>query len=289
MITKSTLPLLLLSFFYWPGWLGAQWARVSSGVETHLRAVHFAGDGAGIAAGDNGVVLYSSDGGASWRAVADGFKEDMVGILALSADTLLIAGGDLFSGSIYRTVDRGENWRYVAEAYQLALTPDDVFALSGETILRSIDRGANWKPLLLLFPSTVLLEKLYFPSRRVGYALGNVAGFVTYSAFGYRSQDEGESWAPLLVSDLPNEYAFTAAAMPHPDTCLLFVNRLEGFLPSEISQLFRLSDFRLDNSGVDQNWRFQAETVNAQLPARVNDVYFFDSRLGYAAGADGAI
>jgi photosystem II stability/assembly factor-like uncharacterized protein len=270
--------------------LEAQWTALRSNTSADLHAVYFLDDNYGVAVGDTSTVLLTTDGGSNWLPVASGFKENFRSALVLGRDTLLIAGGNFFEGSVYRTTNAGFDWDFAGAGIDLALTPDWIFALDDETIYKSPNGGVNWKPSIIIIGSTMVLDQLYFPTDSVGYALGNIGGFATNSAFGFRSDDAGDHWFPLSVEmDMPNANAFTAAAFPHPDTVYLFTNQQDRFLPGPVNQLVRLTDFFFDDSNFLNRWRFTAEIVNEAMPAYINDAAFLNTEIGYAAGDDGNI
>jgi photosystem II stability/assembly factor-like uncharacterized protein len=268
--------------------LQAQWMALSSGTTHHLHDIFFLNEDYGVAVGDSSTVLLTTNGGDNWLPIASDFKESFQSVLILAPDSILIAGGNYFNSSIYRTPNGGFDWNFVSEGIQLAQREKMIYALHHETIYRSSDRGTKWKSSVIIIAGTILLEKLYFPGNGTGYALGNISGFNTYSTYGFRTIDGGANWKPLLATDFPNANAYTAAFFPHPDTGYVFTNAYVNFEPGTDNQLVRVTDFVFDE-GLSQSWRFFAEIINSDMPANMTDAYFFDSQTGYACGQDGNI
>ncbi len=266
----------------------AQWMATPSGTTEHLNDIHFFDLNNGLAVGDTGTVLLTSNGGNSWLPAASGFKEDFQAAFMLHTDTLLIAGGNYFSGRIYRSVNGGE-WQDVASGIAIAWGGAGGYTLNSDAILRSIDRGANWKPTEIIIGSTTQLDQLSFPDAKTGYAIGIIAGFSTYSAYGYRSDDGGSRWIPFFETDFPNANAYTAASFPSPDTGYVFNNQFINFQPGTVNQLVRITNFVLTDENSLLNWRFDAEIVNPNMPAYISDAQFLDSQTGFAAALDGNI
>ena len=281
--------LVFALFLLVPGLVPAQWTTLFSGTEQPLHDVHFLDAEYGLAVGDTSTVLLTTDGGRSWLPVANGFKEDFRAGMVLGRDSFLIAGGNFFNGSIYRTADGGFDWDFVGDGIELAADGPLLFALDDQTIYKSFNRGQGWKPSVILIANSVILDELRFPGDATGYAMGNISGFATTTAFGFRSDDAGETWTRLQETDFPSADAYTAAAFPHADTGFVFTNTFVDFRPSFDNQLLRLTNFRLEESDFDRSWRFDAKVINDQLPARITDAWFFNTRTGFAAGADGNI
>jgi len=272
-----------------PALLPAQWTALSSGTERSLHDLHFLDAEYGLAVGDTSTVLLTTDGGRSWLPVASGFKEDFLSGIALGRDSLLIAGGNFFNGSLYRTIDGGFDWDFVGDGIALYEVDELLFALDDQTIYKSFNRGQGWKPSVILIATSVILEDLHFPNAQEGYALGNITGFTGTSAFGFRSNDAGDTWTRLQETDFPNGNGYTAAAFPYPDTGYVFTNAFVDFQPGPDNQLLRLTNFRLEETDFDRSWRFDAEIINSQLPTRITDAWFFHTLAGFATGADGNI
>ncbi len=272
-----------------PAFLPAQWAPIPSGTSQTLHDVYLLNPDYGVAVGDTSTVLVTTDGGDSWLPVASGFKENFQSALALDEDSLLIAGGNYFDGAIYRTPDGGFKWNFVGEGIDLASNGNLIFALDNETIYKSFNRGAGWKPSVIIIGSTIILDKLIFPADSIGFCFGNISGFATLSAFGYRTDDAGDTWSALFEVDFPNANAYSAAAFPHPDTGFVFTNAYENFQPGALNQLVRVSDFVYDDSDFSDNWRFSSEIVNEDMPGLIRDAYFLDTQVGYAVSENGNI
>lgn len=286
---NSIFPFLFCLALILPTTLPAQWIPVTSATSRNLHDVYLLNPDYGVAVGDTSTVLVTTDGGNSWLPVASGFKESFQSALVLDEDSLLIAGGNYFDGAVYRTPNGGFNWNFVGEGIDLATNGSLIFALDNETIYKSFNRGAGWKSSVIIIGSTIVLDKLIFPADSTGYCFGNIAGFATISAFGYRTEDAGDTWSSLFEVDFPNANAYTAAAFPHPDTGFVFTNAYEDFQPGAQNQLVRITDFIYDDSDFSDSWRFSAEIVNEDIPGLINDAYFLNTQVGYAVSENGNI
>lgn len=268
--------------------LSAQWTPRNSGTTNTLHDVFFLNENYGAVVGDSSTILLTTNGGMSWQAITINTKNDLQSVEIIGIDTLLVAAGTYFEGEVYLTTNGGADWELVAEGIDLAKSGDDYFALNSETILRSEDKGETWDTTDIQIGGTTLLERLHFPKGKVGYAIGNISGFASYSTFVYRSVDEGQSWVSLFTPDFPNSNAYTAAAFPSADTAYIFTNQQVRFLPGPLNQLTKAYNFYFD-SVQTQQWRFDSEIVNDSLPTYMYDAQFFDTQTGYAVGENGNI
>jgi photosystem II stability/assembly factor-like uncharacterized protein len=122
--------------------------RVSSGTTNHLRSVDFRDDSIGIAAGDFGTIIRSTNGGLTWAASPSGTSAHLLCVRWLSDSTVIAAG---YSGLVLRSTDAGLTWSPVPSGTSLPLTDcdawDPLHAIAvgyNGIILRTSDGGASW-------------------------------------------------------------------------------------------------------------------------------------------------
>jgi len=100
---------------------GANWtplsARLPNPKGLHLYGVRFVG-GAVFVVGEQGLLLRSLDGGASFTALASPYKGSLFGLLA-SRDGLIAYG---LRGNAFRSVDRGESWARIDTGVPVSLS-----------------------------------------------------------------------------------------------------------------------------------------------------------------------
>lgn len=180
-----------------------------------------------------GGVFKSTDGGASWQNVSDGyFSTGAVGALAVAeSDPNVIYAGmgeaciraDVSHGDgVYKSVDAGKTWRHLglAETYHIGrvrihpANPDIVYvAAFGHAygpnpergIFRSTDGGKTWDHKLFVDDRTGAIDLAMDPTNpRILYAALWQAQRTPYSLTSggegsgiYKSTDGGESWTPL--------------------------------------------------------------------------------------------
>ena len=143
------------------------WSVQTSGIDTNLRGVSAADnpDATGQhvvvwACGSNGVVLFSSDLGKTWKRlhVAGGETLDFRSIVAFDAKTALVmSSGEGDKSRIYKTTDGGENWKLEFTDKRPSFFLDalvcntDCYALSdpvdGKFVVLGTHHYENWKEL----------------------------------------------------------------------------------------------------------------------------------------------
>jgi photosystem II stability/assembly factor-like uncharacterized protein len=100
---------------------GASWqplpTRTANPRGLHLYGVRVV-DGQWLIAGEQGLLLRSSDGGASFTALASPYKGSYFGLLASPSGALLAYG---LRGSVYRSTDAGNSWVKVELGTPLSL------------------------------------------------------------------------------------------------------------------------------------------------------------------------
>jgi photosystem II stability/assembly factor-like uncharacterized protein len=89
------------------------WATQSSGTTHNILSVCTVDENICWAAGSNGMVRKTIDGGLSWSSAASLFTDDIVNIFALDANTAFIASYNSAGSVIYRTTNGGGSWIFV--------------------------------------------------------------------------------------------------------------------------------------------------------------------------------
>ena len=131
---------------------GAHWqpllARLPNPKGLHLYGVRALGDSV-VIAGEQGLLLRSTDGGASFSAVASPYKGSFFGLLASRSGTLVAYG---LRGHAYRSADRGASWDKAETGVAVSISAgtelaDGTLALLAQTgeLLASRDDGRSFQ------------------------------------------------------------------------------------------------------------------------------------------------
>jgi len=166
-------------------------------------AIHFVNNDTGVAVGENGAIIRTTNGGGKWLNVNTLFNKTFRGIGGQN-EGRIIAAGD--SGIIILSEDYGETWRLVASGtnvrfFNLQMINNNLGWVVGEdaTALKTTDGGFTWLPQV-----TPLVG---YPFYDVSF-LDSLFGYIT--AWGgqiIRSTDGGLNW---IVRQAGNPYTLTA-------------------------------------------------------------------------------
>ncbi len=167
------------------------------GTNVHLRGLDLLTPLYGIAVGEQGFIMRTTDGGANWKFLPiSPFYNILRSIAFPKGDTSNgIAVGNL--GAVMVTSNGGRKWSIIDPFTSLALRSvvfsDSVtaFAVGDDGIMfKTSDRGAHWTKQVI--PTTVVLRSITFPTPQVGYVAGD-------SATVFKTTTAGASWYRLKI------------------------------------------------------------------------------------------
>jgi photosystem II stability/assembly factor-like uncharacterized protein len=216
-------------------------------------------------------VLTSSDGGATWRAVAlptasniAGFEPQLYDVVAHGRSVVVSKGiynGDFLQPSFAVSSDDGRTWSQwpgppiPADASSRFDAPDALHLrlFSGDLLWISDDGGHTWEPRPLLAGASYV-ESMSFPTADVGWIMGRTdAG---RSPIVLRTTDAGRTWTDVTDGAAPRPPSTTPPPGPTRKPIpmrLAFVSPTEGWLCGTPLQF---------TSDAGRNWK----TVNVPAP-----------------------
>ena len=286
------------------------WFRQPSGTSAELNAVFFQPDGRnGVAVGNGGTIIRTTDGGASWTRPPSGTSFNLNGVW-FTGDTEGWAVGN--GGTVMHTVDGGQTWArdpfvYQGDAlYDVRFASRDLGWVVGASglILRTSTGGLGWYAIRL--PTSFSLRGVSFTGALDGWAVGGggvIAG----------THDGGLTWfmvpTPTVQGledvwqrSLANAWAVgsqgvTPRTVATPDSVewelqtagptrqlngVHFPTDLIGYAVGYDAMLGG-TVLRTEDGGV--TWQAQA----SRSSARLNDVFFIDPLHGWAVGEGGTV
>ncbi len=211
---------------------GKNWS-VKSGNKKNIRSNFFVSTAAGFAAGENGTVLKTEDGGLTWNELKHFTPKSLNTLYFMNAYTGYAAGND---GAIFKTSNAGELWtnqtHYTRLDYNFIhfINYDDGVAGGGNPengrafIYRTSNAGINW---FEVFDSLGMgiLNSVSFVNSNVGIATGDNGNIL-------HTYDAGFSWTSenISVNNL-NSISFTDQinGMIAADNGIVYVTSNGGF------------------------------------------------------------
>jgi photosystem II stability/assembly factor-like uncharacterized protein len=181
----------------------------------NLYGIDVAGDQRVYAVGwgnDGSIFLKTTDGGDNWETT--GFPGTLLfSTLFRDASTGYMAGysGDCNCGLVMKTTDGGGRWSSTTYPgsfgfYQVAFLDSLTGFVCGYggTIARTTDAGATWKPMQT--GTADVFRRIFFPSRKTGYAIAGPGNDFSRPSRIYRSVDSGATWT--LIQDYTDTRVF---------------------------------------------------------------------------------
>jgi photosystem II stability/assembly factor-like uncharacterized protein len=239
----------------------ADWTKRATGTFLPLYAVSFADTSTGVAVGENGTIVRTSDGGQTWTPVSSGTAEHLVGVEFSSPLDATAVG---YAGTILRTTDGGATWTPRTSGTGETLW-DVSFADAstgtvvgfGGTVLRTTDGGDTWTP-----QSSGVTARLFgvdFTDALTGTAVGNGGRIL-------RTTDGGAAWT--------SQTSGTLVQLRH----VSFVDAFTGTVVGEDGTILST-----DDGGA--NWVPQTSVATSWL----GGVTHAGAGTGLAVGDDGVI
>ena len=283
------------------------WLAQTSNVTDDLYDVFFDGAGRlGWAVGGGGVVLSTTDAGASWKRQLSTTLVTLHGVFFTSALEGWAAGN---GGTVLHTLNGGSSWARLASTGSSENLMDVCFATrdtgwvvgAGGLILATTDRGVTWRRTTR---GGLALNSVGFAGTRDGWAVGE-GGLVL------GTHDRGVSWftVPFVTSwalkalwrfDAETAVAVGAGGVVlrtsvTPDSVAWVpgnagsLNQLEGVCLADT-----LTGFAVGSNGTGAVLRTSdgGETWTPQVagsPYRLRGVFFLDARRGWVVGDNGII
>lgn len=241
------------------------WQQQSSGVLSKLNAVFFVDRQRGWAAGSNGMLLSTEDGGGRWQPALlppKMKKEPLLDLWAFDEKRLLALGEfGLFNRRpelqwhervfLLRTEDRGALWMETQLA-KPPLQPNQTLTIKKTT--KDTLEVEEPKPA----PDPVLL-RMAFANERIGWAVGELGTIQT-------TTDGGAIWKLQVIQTRKILYDISA------------IDAQQAWIVGATGLALRTVDG-------GQTWSEQPTGVSGNLRA----VHFVDANRGWAVGSDGVI
>ena len=243
-----------------------EWTQVDSGTEAHLYGVKFVNGKLGWAAGSNGVVLSSKDGGNTWNGLEA--KSQLKDTLTQVDFTTPNNGWLASIGKVHYTGSGGDSWRVQHQERAVGENPPGIldlyfvsttegWAVGGAgTILHTLN-GGKWERVQTF--SEKHLWGVYFVDPEHGWIVGEEGEIM-------RTQDGGKQWISQK-SDAEQ-----------PLFAVHFATRQNGWIVGTDGLI-------LNTNNGGKTWTRQ-KNISKQS---IRDVAFSNKKEGWAVGEEGLI
>ena len=193
----------------------AQWYQQNSGTNKNLRDVVFLNATTGIAVGDSGIILRTTNGGTLWSVVPTNVGNDLTSISFVDSQNGWVAGSNglqtptyLDSAVVLRTNNGGLNWFVQAKLDMYNLK--DVFFVDqntgfivgweggGGNLFRTTDGGETWSDTTL--PTNGIIQRVHLTDQNTGWILTSSCGSLLCWSQIYKTTDGGNFWQTQMDS-----------------------------------------------------------------------------------------
>lgn len=284
------------------------WKQQQSNTVNQLNSVHFVDVNHGAAAGYNGTILKTSDGGDHWFQQTSGTNETIEAIHF--TDTLI--GFAVTNKQLLKTIDGGNNWAIqdTITDGQLStiffIDQDTGFIAGYKRLLKTVDGGNTWSKQ---YASNIFIKCLWATSSDNLYLGGENLMVIKSSDGGimwelFSSAVGGIGLMESMFFTSPNTGYFIGGNYAQGNTSgivrkyhngqtssyqsidtqnkwwysVYFTDSLTGYMSSQDGSIMKTI-----NAGV--TWTKQNSGVTSSLL----DIFFIDSTTGYAVGSLGKI
>jgi photosystem II stability/assembly factor-like uncharacterized protein len=174
---------------------GFQTYSLITGGSSTMYGLYFVNTDTGYAAGDNGSVLKTTNGGSSWSSLTTGVSDFLFNIYFVD-DTTGFACGN--SGRIIKTIDGGNSWVSLTTGttsrfYDIYFsdTNNGIAVGAFGLYMKTIDGGANWTS-----PTSPTSENIYNLRYSAGVLMALCADGVLL-----RSVNHGNTWTSIMAGN----------------------------------------------------------------------------------------
>jgi photosystem II stability/assembly factor-like uncharacterized protein len=246
----------------------SQWSQQHSGANNRLLTCFFLNENVGWAAGYNGTILKTTDGGVNWNSQSLITADDIHSIFFIDSSNgwlVLYEFSPDRHGIIMRTTDGGETWVNQLMIWGFTLHRiyftdiNNGYALGSNGILyKTSNGGQNWNEISPFY--SYWLYSAFFFNPDVGWVGGGLEGSFL------RTTNGGQSWSWI---GLPT----TQRIMD-----IVFTSENFGWACGAGGKIIRTTNYGLD-------WSLGNSGVNVEL----RDIQFLDQFQGWSVGLNGVI
>lgn len=242
---------------------GSTWVQIASSSGYHINGIFFIDAATGYHVGDNGRIFKTTNGGMSWTQLVSGSTDNLY--LPFFVDNNV---GYVLPN--LKTTDGGLHWQKFtapslgSEINSIFFTNNNIGYIAGNNYpygalsMKTSDGGSTW--IDLSNHLTQDLYSLHFPSKSVGYAVGD-AGTIL------KTENGGASWNKLTIN------------ATEKFNSVWFTNDSKGFAVNGIGYVY---------STTDGGASWISKKLNSQSNS-LTSIYFPTQDVGFVVGAANSI
>jgi len=249
---------IILLFLLLSNALSAQWIEQSSGTTQHLLGVNFIDSMTGVAVGNNGTILKTTDGGVHWNTIPSPSNKTYWKNHFVNETLGWIVGVD---GTLLKTLNTGDSWDTInlgtdEDLESIFFINDSVGWLCGRNgvLYKTENQGITWEDKS--FNQTDYLGSIVFFDDNKGF----IGGLTT----SYKTDDGGITWDTfdLIVNKSILDFCF--------------IDNQIGWFCGEDGMIYKTEDG-------GNLWIEQQSNINEWF----QEIDFVDANFGWAVGRHG--
>ncbi|MFA5833063.1 MAG: YCF48-related protein [Bacteroidota bacterium] len=298
------------------------WTALPKPTQYTLNSVYFTDSLHGWITGQNGVLMYTSNGGSSWQQKISGTTSEIPSIFIRTTNDIWslefkypIDDTSWYGTNILHSTNGGSTWsvqRYDSTIFRTIVFQDSLTGFMGGsygTIVKTTNGGQSWYKVSDSSLHKYPVYKIKFFDKNYGFAIGGqleIAGIV------WKTTDGGETWRSKIIGGDPvfsihyfdSLHVFVGMA-DIDQSGAIFLRTIDGGIswtaentplwgePTNIA--FRTAtEFWVPMGigglclrSIDEGFTWEQIPVQGQIP--VYDVCFPNERTGYMVGHKGAL
>lgn len=217
-----------------------------------INKIKFLSSSVGWAAGDNGFLRKTINGGQTWTTVNTTFFDNFNDISFVGANTVYLVTSD---GNLIKSTNGGTTWtsqnvsNQKLNAIQFMSSTIGYIAADSGKVYRTNNGGTAWA--LLQTGTTYNCLKMQFLNNTTGYILLNICAIL-------KTSNGGNTWNMVNIP-----FCWDSRAM-------YFTGVDTGYVSDETYKMFKSTD------------GFATYTIDTICSERITDIYFVNNNNGYA-------
>ncbi len=319
---KSFIPFFLIVISYVNSYPQGEWTKLNSPTNLKLENIFCVDSINCWAAGDSGLIIYTSDGGKNWDVQNSGVSEPIQDIFFIDKNigwAVSVRFDSLYGSYILNTTNGGLIWektffeienKFFQTVYFLDSLNGFVAGGPAEAFYITTNGGESWNPTRLDGSnySNLPIQKIVFYSRQYGMACGGLHDLIGVI---WKTTDGGSSWSStnmgfeplrdlyfidsLNIIGVGGDYEYGTSISRTSDGGENWSYELPGFLGTAMGLSFRTKNEAWACIPGENKFILSIDSgktwsgISTLGNSTIYDLVFSDSLIGFAVGDSGVI